>query len=181
MFLAPSSVVTSIINTMTSHSNHSPGVVVSALADDGAAVKMVLQEDEQQPEHHDEGGGLKIGKLSPLYCLVSGLGGEVSGWAGIYLEFGPENRDSALTAAAATRPVETRPVLFGAWLGLVTGLGERFYLVMEFEQRVVYRQLVPLEPLHEAAHEGQPVDGHRHRHGAGCVRWWKEEEYEGAV
>ena len=64
--------VTSTINTMTSHSNHSPGVVVSALADDGAAVKMVLQEDEQQPEHHDEGGGLEIGKLSPLYCLVSG-------------------------------------------------------------------------------------------------------------
>ena len=70
----------------------------------------------------------------------------------------------------------------GAWLGLGTGLGlERFYLVMEFEQRVVYRQLVPLEPLHEAAHEGEPVDGHRHRHGAGCVRWRKEEEYEGAV
>ena len=60
---------------MTSHSNHSPGVVVSALADDGAAVKMVLQEDEQQPEHHDEGGGLEIGKLSPLYCLVSGWEG----------------------------------------------------------------------------------------------------------
>ena len=106
----------------------------------------------------------------------------MSGWAGIYLEFGPENRDSALTAAAATRPVKTRPVLSGAWLGLGTGLGlERFYLVMEFEQRVVYRQLVPLEPLHEAAHEGEPVDGHRHRHGAGCVRGWKEEECEGAV
>ena len=35
------------------------GVVVSALADNGSSVKMILQKDEQQTEHDNESGGLE--------------------------------------------------------------------------------------------------------------------------
>jgi len=36
------------------------GIMVSALADNGSSVKMILQEDEQQSKHNNEGGGLVV-------------------------------------------------------------------------------------------------------------------------
>jgi len=70
------------------------GVLISSLAHNGSAIKMILQEDEEQTEHDHERGGL----------------------------------------------------------------------VMEPEERVVYGELVPLEPLQQVADDRQSVGDCRRRH-----------------
>ena len=40
-----------------------PRILISALADDGASVKMILQENKEEAKHHDEGCCLQIGRI----------------------------------------------------------------------------------------------------------------------